>query len=146
MTPNGTSGFRMTERMWQVVILSVSGAVILLTIGCTVQGITTVFTHLYYIPIVLLAYHYRKKGIILSILLSLFYIVSILFTEVNNPAEIGSAFIRAFMFIGIAVLVSYLSENLVAARDNLKVSGDIQQGIIQNANVWLMVLEKDGRI
>ncbi|MDD1693740.1 MAG: PAS domain S-box protein, partial [Methanoregula sp.] len=40
----------------------------------------------------------------------------------------------------------YLSENLVAARDNLKVSGDIQQGIIQNANVWLMVLEKDGRI
>ena len=138
--------FLMTERMWQVAILALSGAVILLTAWCTVQGITTVFMHLYYIPIVLLAYHYRKKGVILSILLSLFYLTSTILSDAHNLVEIESAVFRALIFIAIAVLVAYLSENLVMAGDRLRISGDIQEGIIQNANVWLMVLEKDGRI
>ena len=139
-------GFMMTERMWQAIILTLSGAVVLLTSWYTMQGITTVFIHLYYIPIVLLAYHYRNKGVILSVLLSLFYLAFTIICNLDNPVEIGSAFFRTLIFIAIAMLVAYLSENLVMAGDLLRISGDIQEGIIQNANVWLMVLEKDGWI
>lgn len=146
MTISGLPGFQMPERMWQAAILAISGAVIILTVWYMEQGITTVFMHLYYIPIVLLAYHYRKKGIIPCVLLSLFYFTSTVISDVNNLAEIESAFFRVLIFIAIAVLVAYLSENLRDAKDNLEKSMEIQQGILQNANVWLIVLDKDGRI
>jgi len=136
----------MSERIWQASILVLSSAVVLITLWCLSQGITTVYMHLYYIPLVLIAYHYRKKGIVPCILLSLFYLTSTAVFDLNNLAEIESALFRTVMFIAIAVLIAYLSEKLVLARDALKDMADVQQGIIQNANVWLMVLDKVGRI
>ncbi|MDD4137581.1 MAG: PAS domain S-box protein, partial [Methanoregula sp.] len=139
-------GFIMTETWWKAVIVSSAGIVIALTAWCLSQGITTIFMHLYYIPIVLLAYHYRKKGILPCILLGLAYLALVIMYDPDNPATIEGALIRVIVFIGIAALVAYLAQNLVTAKDRLKSVADIQQGIVQNANVWLMVLDKDGRI
>jgi PAS domain S-box-containing protein len=145
MTFQEPGGFRITERMWQGIILALSAAVILLTVWCLSRGITTVFMHLYYIPIVLLAYHYRRKGILPGALLSLAYL-ALVFLYSNNPAELEAAIIRVIVFIAIALLVAYLSDELVSARDALAGITEVQQGIIQNANVWLMVLDSKGMI
>jgi PAS domain S-box-containing protein len=135
----------ITERMWQGLILVLSISVIFLTVWCMANGITTVFMHLYYIPIVLLAYHYRKRGVIPAVLLSVAYFILVLsFTTIR--IEIEAALIRTIVFISIALIVAYLSEKLVAARESLRSITDIQQSIIQNANVWLMVLDQKGNI
>ncbi|MDO9034610.1 MAG: PAS domain S-box protein [Methanoregula sp.] len=127
-------------------ILVLSCAVLLITIWCLSQGITIIFMHLYYLPIVLLAYHYRKKGLYLSVLLSLSYFALVAAYGPDDLFTIEGAGIRSIVFIGVAALVAYLSEQLVQAHKALDRTAHIQQGIIQNTNVWLMVLDSDGRI
>jgi PAS domain S-box-containing protein len=138
-------GIAMTERRWQALVLAASAAVITLTVWCLANGITIIFMHLYYIPITLLAYHYRKKGIIGAILLSLIYLALVV-SSGTDIAEAAGALIRACVFVAVAALIAFLSDALAQSRDSLKVAGDIRQGIIQNANVLLMVLDKNGVI
>jgi PAS domain S-box-containing protein len=102
--------------------------------------------HLYYIPVVLLAYHYRKKGLILSVLLALLYLALTAVYEPSNIADIEGAGIRAILFIAVAALVVYLSEHLIQTQESLRNTTQIQQSILQNANVWLMVLDSRGKI
>ncbi|MDO9549914.1 MAG: PAS domain S-box protein [Methanoregula sp.] len=136
----------MTERTWSAVVLILSCAVLFITVWCLSQGITIIFMHLYYIPIILLAYHYRKTGLYLSILLSLLYFVLVAAYGPADPLIIEGAGLRSVVFIGVAALVAFLSEQLVLAQEALRRTANIQQGIIQNANVWLMVLDSAGRI
>ena len=136
----------MTENLWRAIILTLSCAVVIITVYCLSAGITIIFMHLYYIPIVLLAYHYRKKGFFLSVLLSLLYFAFVVAYEPSDLDTIEGAGIRAILFIAVAALVVYLSEHLVQARESLGKTTQIQQSILQNANVWLMVLDSRGKI
>jgi len=145
MTSSRVQEFRMTERRWQALVLAASAAVIILTLWCLASGITIIFMHLYYLPITLLAYHYRKKGIAGAILLSGIY-CALVISSGAGAAEVTGALIRACVFVAVAALIAFLSEAVAESRDSLKKAGDIQLGIVQNANVWLMVLEKNGVI
>jgi PAS domain S-box-containing protein len=136
----------LTEATWREIILFSSVLVLLITVWCLAHGITIIFMHLYYIPIVLLAYHYRKKGLILSVLLTLLYLAITAMYEYGNGIEIEGAGIRAVLFVAVAALVVYLSEHLVKTRETLRKTTQIQQSMLQNANVWLMVLDSRGTI
>jgi len=138
-------GFAMTERQWQALVLTASAAVIILTLWCLANGITVIFMHLYYLPIILLAYHYRKKGIAGAILLSGIY-CALVISSGAGTAEVTGALIRACVFVAVAALIAFLSVAVAESRDSLKKAGDIQLGIIQNANVLLIVMEKNGII
>jgi hypothetical protein len=45
-----------------------------LTLYCLSHGISTVFMHLYYLPIILIAYFYQRRGIPVFTGLALFYL------------------------------------------------------------------------
>ena len=145
MTGSRVQEFRMTERRWQALVLAASAAVIILTIWCLANGITIIFMHLYYIPIILLAYHYRKKGIAGAVLLSTAYLALVIGFGAG-ASEVAGAFILACVFVAIAALIAFLFEVVTDSRDSLKKAGDIQLGIVQNANVLLIVMEKNGII
>jgi PAS domain S-box-containing protein len=138
--------FSLTENQWEMVLAVLSGSVLLVTAYCLSRGITIIFMHLYYLPIVLLAYHYRRRGVYLSILLSLSYLVLVLVLVPGDSNTFVGAVFRVIVFIGIAALIAYLTEELVQARDALGRTAEVQQSIIQNANVWLTVLDARGRI
>jgi len=146
MSQTMRGGSTMTENWWRAIILTVSCAVVIITVYCLSAGITIIFMHLYYVPIVLLAYHYRRKGFSLCVLLSLLYLVLVVAYAPSDIVTIVGAAIRAIVFIGIAALVVYLSEHLVQARESLGKTTQIQHSILQNANVWLMVLDSRGKI
>ncbi|PKG33112.1 PAS domain S-box protein [Methanoregula sp.] len=135
----------MTERQWQALVLAASAVVIILTIWCLAFGITIIFMHLYYIPITLLAYRYRKKGIAAAALLSGIYCALVIGSGAG-ATEAAGALIRACVFVAVAALIAFLSEAVAESRDRLKKAGAIQMGIIQNANVLLIVLDKNGVI
>jgi len=145
MTILRVQGIGMAERRWQALVLAASAVVIVITAWCLANGITIIFMHLYYIPITLLAYHYRKKGIAGAVLLSGIYCALVIGSGAG-ATEAAGALIRACLFVAVAALIAFLSEAVAQSRDNLKEAGDIRQGIIQNANVWLMVLDKNGVI
>jgi PAS domain S-box-containing protein len=138
--------FRMTENQWRILIAGSSFAALLLTIYCLSIGISIIFTHFYYVPIILLAYRYRIWGFSLAILLSLAYLALVVMFGSWEPLSVEAAVIRSLVFIGIAALVMYLSEHLMKIQDTLQETLEIQNGVIQNANVWLMVLDARGRI
>ena len=46
----------ISETSWQIIIFAISMVVILFSVYCLSHGITIIFMHLYYLPIVLLAY------------------------------------------------------------------------------------------
>ncbi len=142
----------VSENIWRALILASSAAVILFSIYCLSHGITIIFMHLYYFPLVLLTYRYRYRGFVPATLLSLAYVGLVVFFQ-PGPAEVIGALCRLAVFIGIAAVVAYLSEQLSAARvtqkERLETVQNLQQfqeSIIANANIWIAVLAPDGTI
>ena len=75
-------------------------------------GITVVIPHLFYIPIILTSYYYPRRGVIFAIVLSALYCV--LAIAINSPTfnDVIAAIARSFVFIIVAVVVSYLSNRV----------------------------------
>jgi PAS domain S-box-containing protein len=112
VTASRQPGFSLTENGWRVLCLGTSLIILVFTVYCLSQGITTIFMHLYYFPIILLAYHYHKKGVILSAVLGLLYVALVTFFTYPDVEVISGALIRFVVFVGIAAVVSFLSETL----------------------------------
>jgi len=143
----------LSENVWRALILTIAVAVLLFSIYCLSHGITIIFMHLYYFPIVLLAYRYRYRGFVLATLLSLAYVGLVYFYDVGQADVITGAWYRCIVFVGIAAVVAYLSERLAAAqlsqKEGLGTIQELQQfqeSVITNANVWITVLAPDGTI
>lgn len=146
MTDNRFPVIPMTETWWKLLIAAFSCVAILLTIYCLSMGITIIFMHSFYIPIVLLGYHYRRRGFLGILFLTIAYLALVCLFEWGDWIILAGSVARAFVFIAIGALVIYLSENLVRTREALGESLQVQTSIIQNANVWLMVLDHHSRI
>jgi len=112
MTDARQSGFSLTENGWRALLLSTTVIILVFTVYCLSQGITIIFMHLYYFPIILLAYHYHKKGVILSAVLGVLYVVLVIVFTYPAMADIYGAGARFVVFVGIAAVVAYLSETL----------------------------------
>lgn len=118
----------------------------LISIGMPSAGITTVYPHFYYLPILLAAYYYPERGVLFAGFISVLYILPLLFFFSEEAIEIVSAFIRIFMFILVAAIVSHLvlkneSEHL----ENIELL-EFQNKIIENPNVWVVASNIEGKI
>jgi len=72
-----------------------------------VLEIGTVFTHFFYVPIILAALWWRRKGLVVAVFLAVLLISSHIFVR----AEVATAndYLRVIMFIAIAFVVATLS-------------------------------------
>ena len=138
--------YHLTEKHWQIIITASIAAVITLTILMFLNGITTVFMHVYYIPIVLLSYHYRMKGVIFSSLLAFTYFALLILLVPWLTIEIESGFIRIVVFICIALLIASLSETIHRNQIISDNKAEIMHSSMMNAQVWLMILDDNGRV
>ena len=135
-----------TETRWRAIILVTSVLVLLFSYYSLVVGITTIFSHLYYIPIILLAYRYRRKGVVYSLVLGLVYLLLVLFLLPDNILEIVGALERFFIFTLVALVVAYLAEHLEQERQEYMRLYHFNESIVSNAHVWLAVMDREGRI
>ena len=90
-------------------IIVSSIAFLLVNIYGLTLGITYVLPHLFYIPIILAAYYYPRRGVFFAFGLSLCYCAVALTVSTSATAEMLSAVARSCVFIIIAGIVSYLS-------------------------------------
>ena len=138
--------FRLSEGWWRGIILILTAGILGLTVWCLTHGITTAFMHLYYFPIVLLAYRYRWKGFWLSAALAFAYLVLVMLLDPGLEGNLPGALYRVVVFIGIAGIIAFLSEQLVTSRDDLNHNQQFHESVIANANVWIVVLSPDRTI
>ena len=73
----------------------------------------TVFTHFFYIPIVLASLWWKRKGLFIAFFLAVFLIVSHL--VLREDVVSFNDYFRSFMFIGIAFVVAQLRELITKA-------------------------------
>ncbi len=75
-------------------------------------GITIVLPHLLYLPIVLGAYWFPRRGIVFSLALALGYLAMTLLFAGGDAGQVVSAVTRGVVFVAIGVVVSLLSLRL----------------------------------
>ena len=111
--------------LWLIAIPFTSALAILVTIFSVSQDITDVFPHLYYIPILLNAYRNPRSAIWFAALLGGIYagLVYILTGYALDP--LVKALIRVLVFIWVAAIVAYLTENLLRRNRHLSAMNEI---------------------
>ena len=99
------------RHVWSVSIFVATVLAIVATVYSLSQGITDVFPHLFYIPIVLAAYWNPRRAILFALVSGFLYLVLVaLFTYVSlGPDPVVNAGIRALVFVWVAAVIAYLS-------------------------------------
>ena len=75
-------------------------------------GVTIVLPHLLYLPVILAAYWFPRRGIVFSFALALGYLALALLFTGGDAGEVVSALARAGVFVAVAAVVSLLSLRL----------------------------------
>lgn len=82
--------------------------------------ISTIFTHFFYIPIILACLWWKKKGLVITIFIAGFLIFSSLFLESNEI--IIDNLLRGLILILIGIITTILSEHISKVEEKLKES------------------------
>jgi PAS domain S-box-containing protein len=75
-------------------------------------GVTTVIPHLFYIPIILVAFFYPRRGVYVAIALSVAYLLMVVAIFPGESSDLISAAARCIVYIVVAAVISFLSERV----------------------------------
>ncbi len=75
-------------------------------------GVTNVLPHLFYIPIILVAYFYARRGVLFACALSAIYCAMVFVIDPVFPGELLPAGGRVVLFVLIAAVVSFLTRRM----------------------------------
>jgi len=121
------------------IIAATALACFFITIFCLLEDINIIYPHLYYIPIILTALFYPKKGTAFAALIGVIYIFTTFVITEGNPSIIVENLIRVIVFIGIAAVVSAIA--FLLREDNLK-----YKNLMDSSGAASAVLDNKGRI
>ncbi|MFA6414280.1 MAG: PAS domain S-box protein [Syntrophales bacterium] len=108
------------------------------------SGWFVIFQNLFYIPIIISCFYYKKRGFIFSVFLVCIYFLLILaFTK--ESSIIIQALIRVFIFIVVAGTITYLS-SLHKQVVELRISNIYNRNLIEASLDPMTVVGSDGRI
>ena len=109
--------FRSRLKNYKTAIMTalLLGIFALTTYSHGIAGTNIIFTHLFYIPIVLAGIWWQRKGIWIALVLGLYLMVSHFLFMKGMP--ISDDLVRAVMFVVIGSVVAFLSEGLNRAEE-----------------------------
>ena len=81
-----------------------------------VLKVEVLFTHLFYVPIILASLWWTRKGILVAVFLALLLLVSHIISHLETPTY--TDIIRGIMFVIVACVVSILSKKNKHLREN----------------------------
>ena len=134
--------------VWDIVIVASSVIVGFIIVLALYNGNEVVYPHLIYIPIILFAYRYPRRGIWFAILASVLYLVSYLIIVSPFMPGFSQAVGRVLIFLIIGATVSSLSyrlrnsentyrnlfDNLSSVAFTIKINPDGTPGRFMDAN------------
>lgn len=94
-----------------------------------------IFTHLFYIPIIIAVIWWRKKGILVSVAAAMILIFFNIFVE--KRFNCFSDYVRSIMFIVVAVTANYFTQQLVKLQDHIKSRNDQLQNTLEETEIQL---------
>ena len=109
-----------------------------------VLGICTVFTHFFYVPIILASLWWKRKGLAVALFFALLLIFSHYFLQ--DGAVTANDYFRALMFVVIGFVVALLSERIANREEALQETSDYLENLINYANAPIIVWDPEKRI
>jgi signal transduction histidine kinase len=101
--------FEGHDLIWNVAILGTAVAALLANLAGLIFGISTGLPHLLYIPVVLAAYQYPRRGVILAGCIGALYLLMVILLTGSSSAILVEALLRTVVIIVIGWLVSTLT-------------------------------------
>ncbi|MBU1874376.1 PAS domain-containing protein [bacterium] len=109
-----------------------------------VLGSGRVFTHFFYIPIILASIWWKRKGLAVAVFLAVWLILSHFFFRVGG--ETINDLIRAPMFIAVSLVAALLSEKIGKVEETFRKTRDYLDKLITYASAPIIVWDPDFRI
>jgi len=106
--------FGIPSAYWKACLILFSFVLMVATIILLMSGISpNVVGALYVIPAILFAYFYRRKGVLVVYLISMFFFGVVVIFRYPSTDDLFSAGLRAILLVAIALIVSYLTHFLL---------------------------------
>ena len=129
------------DKCFIVSFATLACVILSLSVGLA-MGKETVYTHFFYIPILLAAVLYYKKAVYVALFLSA---IHILITYSSSGFTIGP-YVRAATFILVAYVIGHISELRTKGKKELEKEERFSENIITTIPDSLLVLDSDLRI
>jgi PAS domain S-box-containing protein len=101
-------------------------------------GMTSVLPHLFYIPVILMAYFFPRRGIFFSLVISAAYCSMTFFIDPVIPGQLLSAGGRVIMIILIAAFVSFLTTRLQESEQKFR-------GVAERSSDIIFLTDREGK-
>ena len=115
---------------------------ILLAVACAliyyfhaVLKTDVIFSHFFYIPIILAAFWWKRKGLSVAIFLAVLLLLSDFF--ILPGATVVDAFLRSLMLVVIAFIVAILSEQIAKVEEQLQKHRDRLEELVEERTAEL---------
>lgn len=106
--------------------------------------LNVVYSHFFYIPVVLTAYWFGAKGIFVGIYLSILVFISPLLEE-NSHLNVADTARAVLMFL-ISLLTARMAETIKAQTEKLKVSEEFYKTVFESTGLCILVCDEDTTI
>ena len=98
--------------IWFFIIVNTTVLAILVNIFSLSLGMADVTPGLFFIPVVITAYWYPKKGMLFAFAVTAIYLGMIYFLMGGSPQDLVSGLFKSIIMVGVAAVVSSLALNL----------------------------------
>ncbi|MHC1604959.1 MAG: PAS domain S-box protein, partial [Candidatus Methanofastidiosia archaeon] len=135
------------EKKYNIIVMT-----ILLCICCFLAyyvhlflGIEIIYSHFFYVPIILASLWWKRKGLVVAIFLA-FLIISTHFLRYGLDIYYINDVIRASFFIVIAYVIGLISEKEAKRKEEITKERDKSQGILKTISEAISLVDRDMNI
>ena len=139
--------------VWRLLTKSRSKLTLLILLILCCTGVTCyshfilhsgiIFSHFYYVPIVLAAFWWGRRAIWVALFLGACLVTSNVLAGLGTPVP---DLLRVGMFIAVGLVVGILREQILNTEQRLRETGDYLSSLIQHSNTPIVVWDKEAKI
>ncbi len=136
--------FSPAKNLPLIVLLITSLLSIMVSILALRSGTYIIFQNLFYFPVIIACYYYKRTGFIVAIALALSYFM-LTAAYTSDSSVILNAIIRAIIFIAIGAIVAGMSAARTRTEEKLMLKA-FNESIVQNISDGIVVLNDRGEV
>ncbi|WP_321505718.1 ATP-binding protein [uncultured Methanoregula sp.] len=132
------AAFEKGDLFWYAIIAGTAAAALLATFAGLLFGISTGIPHLLYIPVVLAAYKYPRRGAVIAGCIGGIYLLIVILLAGSSPVILAEALVRTLVIVVIGWLIATL---LIRLREQ----EDLYQGLFDHSEGGSILIADIGK-